>query len=452
MKRLGAASGPVIAVGFSLTECVLLAGLASMGCEETGVSSSPITSADPSRPVGTSTGRGSKPGPTSLSHSPVDAAMPDSPDGVEQDAPGADARLDSEESQAFVVDELVNVAPAGPASASSKGVVMVTKNREVLLARLGRLSTDPLPSRSPVRELDIAGQRLASLARGPAIVDTDAYWVSEGKLVRAPLHGGGAPEVLARDARNYTRVATAVPNSSGPRGVAYIATRADDPTQLLARLWIEGHGVVDLSPEGSGASSVALAALKDGWLALTLEGRTGMTPLHARRIRFKQGAPRLAKDSVVWVGGSAQPLTEVSGLGAANGAWAFIAIERDVTHFGLATIEIGDSPLPEAPVIWRNYPNGMDPAPVATAIVCGKPTLLLVQPSGAQPHAPQEMRAAVVEGNKIDSSTVVARGRSFVDVSIAAVAGGALVSYVADQETWALTLRCRPQRQRRPSE
>ncbi len=49
-----------------------------------------------------------------------------------------------------------------------------------------------------------------------------------------------------------------------------------------------------------------------------------------------------------------------------------------------------------APVTWRAFPNGLDPAPLATAKSCGKTLALYARPSGARPHAPQELHIAAI--------------------------------------------------------
>jgi hypothetical protein len=170
-----------------------------------------------------------------------------------------------------------------------------------------------------------------------------------------------------------------------------------------------------------------------------------MTPIHARRIEIaKDGTPKLADDVVVWVGSSAQSLTEVAALSSSAGdVWAFSAIERDITRFGLARLRVGSPPSSNTEASWRDYPNGLDPAPFSAANVCGEPVIIYAQPSEARPHAPQELHLAKSGPEALGPSEVVARARGFWDVSIAPLEGGALITYVADRRTWALTVRCK---------
>ena len=273
------------------------------------------------------------------------------------------------------------------------------------------------------------------------MLDGYAYWISKTRLVRRRIDRISTLDELARAARDGTRVSAA---RAGDRpSAAYIGQGASG---LVARLWVEGQAERELSPEGSAANSVALVTpTASELIAVTLEGRTAMTPVHGRRIQIaKDGSTRLADDVVVWVGSSAQPLTELTALASSAGdVWAFSAIERDITHFGLARIRVGSPPSSNAEASWRDYPNGMDPAPIAAANVCGEPVVIFAQPSEARPHAPQELHLAMNRPEALGASQVVARARAFSDVSIAALEAGALISYVADRRTWGLTVRCK---------
>jgi hypothetical protein len=341
----------------------------------------------------------------------------------------------------FVVDEIADVGPAGPAAATPLGVVLITRSDEILLARLAPLSRGGAkPSKTSLKPIERDAADFVAFFRGPALLDGYAYWISKSRLVRRRIERGPVEE-LARAARDGTRVSTA--SAGGRAAAAYIGQGASG---LIARLWVDGQGERDLSPEGSGANSVALVApAANELIAVSLEGRTAMTPVHGRRIEIaKDGAPRLADDVVVWVGSSAQALTELTAMSSSPGeVWGFSAIERDITHFGLARLQVGSPPRSNAGVTWRDYPNGMDPAPVAAANVCGEPMVIFAQPSEARPHAPQELHLAVNLPEGLGASLVVARARAFSDISMVTLEAGALVAYVADRRTWALTVRCR---------
>jgi hypothetical protein len=344
--------------------------------------------------------------------------------------------------QPFILDELVDVAPAGPAAAAVEGVVLVTKTDTVQLAPLGGNSTSLRPVVTPVASIDADPKAYVPRARGPAVVRHAVYWVSGSRLLRQAI-AGGTIEVLATDARAYTQIAgPGEIEESLPAAVGYISVRPNNPSALVAKLWVEGSGSQELSPEGTTANTVALARRGNDWWALYLEARTGMSPLHARSFNFGPGGIKLGADSIVWVAGSAQPMTFVHGIGDAEHAWALLPIERDISRFGLARIPISGAAEAEPEVAWRDYPNGMDPAPVSTAVICGKPMVLYSRPSSAAPHAPQELHMAAVDAAGLGPSTLVGSSRGYSDVSVTALNNGALVVFVADHRTWTRRLRC----------
>jgi hypothetical protein len=199
-----------------------------------------------------------------------------------------------------------------------------------------------------------------------------------------------------------------------------------------------------LTDDASAANSVALATVGGDVVALSLEGRTGMTPVHAIRLQLSTGPPRLRKDVVIWVGASAQPLTEIAALGWGAGVWGLVAMEKDITQFGLARLHVDADPQMESEVTWRTYPNGVDPAPVAATEVCGVPSVVYAQPANAEPHCPQELHWAAISEQGLGTSAIVARASAFSRVSVTALEKGALLAYVADHRTWARLLPCAP--------
>ena len=219
--------------------------------------------------------------------------------------------------QPFILDELVDVAPAGPAAAAAEGVVLVTKSDTVQLAPLGSNSASLRPVVTPVAAMDADPKAYVPRARGPAVVRHAVYWVSGSRLLRQAI-AGGPIEVLAADARAYTQIASPGElEESLPAAVGYISSRPNNPSALTARLWVEGSGSQDLSPEGTTANTVAIVRRGNDWWAVYLEARTGMSPLHARPINFGPGSVKLGADFVVWVAGSSQPMTFVHGIGDA---------------------------------------------------------------------------------------------------------------------------------------
>ncbi len=366
---------------------------------------------------------------------PASAAPRSEPPGG---APGViDAEIASGE---WVVDPLEDVGPAAPSSANPLGVFLVNGGNELFLAKLGPL---PNPISAQASSIGVVPDSKGpfALGRGPAFTPRYAYWVTSHFLLRRPTSAPYGPlEIIAEDARVGTRPATVVIGDEA--AVAYIALPKIKDGPLRARLWREKQApktAVDLTDAGNSTLSVSLVARHDDALALSLEARMGVTALHVRS--FDVGSGVLGADEVPWIGGTAQPLTEIRSLGKTNSFWAFLAMEQDSSHFGLAVLSSseGASTLRES---WVTFPNGLDPAPVAATTACGRDVVLFARPSEATPKAPQELVLAQLVGGTLTHDLVLSRARAYYDLSMAPLIGGVLVSFVADQRTWARTLRC----------
>lgn len=354
-----------------------------------------------------------------------------------------------DEHELWSAGELEDVGPAGPAVASARGVALLGKDLDLNLAQLdGRAK--PKAAGGLLGTIEQQSDHFVRLARRATVYRDHVYWVTRGKLLRVPLSKPKAePEVLASDARDGTIVA-APPEEGGkgePTAVVYIRRALKPEGPLHAKLWVEGRdGTMDLTPDGAATRAVSFARSSEALLLLSLEGRTGMTNLHARTVKLAKGKePKvdLGDDTVVWVGGPAQPLTPLAALSERGKVFAFVPLEQDITHFGLARIEVGTKPSMGAEVIWYPYPNGLDPAPIATGEVCGGPVVVYARPADADPKSPQELHFAPFRNGKLGTALVVGRSRAFSTVSVAATASGGLVAYVADRRTWARTLTCK---------
>lgn len=347
----------------------------------------------------------------------------------------------------WLVDEAVELGPAGRAAATQFGALMLTRNNELRLAPVGKLSSKAQDVRSPINPLAIARDAV-ELARGPSVLGKRVYWIATHQLMTAELgeNGRTSPaQVLASDAKSGTRVAVpkGMPGANLPHSVAYIAKNPEDPQVTIAKLWSESSPPLSLTPAGAAASSVALTSSGDDVIAWSMEGRTGMSPVHVREVHFQGNTPQLQEDRVVWVGGASQPFSEIVALpaGAETPARALLATEQDVSHFGLLTLTLSGGT--ESQPSWSLYPNGIDPAPVASAHLCGHTVIVRVKPQSAQGATPQELELVTADANSASPPLIIAYAQRFFDVSLATLADGALLVTVADERTWATTLRCR---------
>ena len=336
----------------------------------------------------------------------------------------------------YLLDGLNDIGPAAPATACARGVVMITRTDELVMAKLLQ---PPSKAKKPVvgaiEPTSRGPQDFWSVARGPALSSTHAYWVSKGRVVRRALDGGEL-EVLATDARDGTRVAVA----GSPDVVAYI-TQPVGKQDSLARLRLPDGKKLDVTPEGAAASSVSLTSMGEDVIVSYIDGRSGMTPVHARRLRTKSG--RLEADVVVWVSGATQGMTEIASVGFDHGSWLMLPVERDASHFGLATLALEPDPKMDPPLRWRTYENGLDRSPVAATTLCGAPAVAYVRPADASPSANQELVVSQLTLDETASSEPLASARGFADVSLYPLPEGAMLAYVADRRTWARLIRCK---------
>lgn len=382
---------------------------------------------DPSGRPGTAPSE-SAPGPVPSSHPPA----------ASRDAP-------------FRVDDDVTIGPPSPATATELGVLVNDKEGGLFVLRLPRLSGGPA-QKTPIRALP-EGTGPYGIGPGPSLSQGAAYWISHGSLVRRKVVLAGDPgplEILERDAHDGTRVAVPIEGRGEkpakiPATVGYILRPPKEDSPLLARLWVEGAPPELLTAEGNSTHSVRLVRTGDGVLAVSVQARMAMTPVHARRVRFASGKPLVSDDLVVWVGGGIQPLTEMALLPEGDQKlYGFLPHERSIREFGLARLDIGMSPDMETPTTWSLYPNGIDPAPVAAGDVCGIPMVLYAAPESATPDAAHELLLRDGRDASAEPFRLAGEHRIYF-VSLAEVPGGALVVWVTDSATRAATLRCKRQ-------
>lgn len=370
------------------------------------------------------------PAPVDLEPTKETSKEPAPPENPAQEEPVKYAEL----TKVWGLGELYDLGPAAPATATSGGVYFVTRTDDLLLAkRSGKDGFVPL---------EIDPVLFAKYGRGPAISKTHAYWVSERNLLlRAPLSGGPA-EVLFDRARIGTR--TSVVTVSGRDVVTFIAEIKEQPyAYVWASKGAEKSETLRLTPEGATATSVALVEGDPHPRAIVLSGRLGMSPVHVRRIRTTPRRLTLEPDEVVWIGPGSHVLTEIHGLTKkGDDTVAFLPTAKDFNDFGLAQLSIGEDPGEIDAPSWQIFPNGLDPAPVATANFCGKSYILFARPTEARPRAPQELHLVEIKAGPPEEGEVVARSRAFSDLSLAPTKSGAVATWTADRRTWGMVLTC----------
>jgi hypothetical protein len=308
---------------------------------------------------------------------------------------------------------------------------LVTKEDELVWSRL-----DAAGHFAPI---DRPKTDFAKYGRGPAITEGRAYWTNlRGLLLRAPLDGSAKPELLVDKASPGARVSAL---RVGKRDVVAFVRELDERAQSV--LWSSTGELLSLTPDSQTATSVTLIPNGVTPLALTLEGRTSMSPVHARLVRVAPQRVNLESDQVIWVGPGSEPLTELAAVPTGPGeALGLLATARTITDFGLGQFAVTQALATVGDVRWLDYPNGIDPAPVAASVLCGAAHVFYARPSDARPRSPQELYVAQVKGGQLTGGEVLARSRAFNDISVAPRPGGAVLVWTADRHTWAMTLGC----------
>ncbi|MET0793527.1 MAG: hypothetical protein ABW061_18545 [Polyangiaceae bacterium] len=341
----------------------------------------------------------------------------------------------------LIIDQAQEIGPAGQMTATEHGVVMLNRSDELLLAKAEPLARSTRPEKARFSRVKGGSNDFFAVARGPLVARNKAYWVRDGKLVRRSLDNATPLEVLANDARNGTRVVGADLADAPPHAV-YISNPLLADEAPRAKLWVEGAGVVTVSPEGAGSSSVAVASTGQELFLVGIDARSAMTPMHGRLVRFKAGKPELDPDVVMWVGSSSQTLSEVFAATTPLGVRAFLPIERDTSHFGLVMLELGVAPHMDPRTVYRGYPNGIDVAPAASAAFCGTAFVVYARPETPNPESDEVLEIAEITAAGLGPAERVDSARGFANISLAAATSSGVLAYVADFRTYATTVRC----------
>jgi hypothetical protein len=277
-----------------------------------------------------------------------------------------------------------------------------------------------------------------------ALAEGRAFCPDRSGGIHASDAAGGGEHVVA-SSRSGTRVAAGVVGQHHI-ALAYLATRQTSEGWVTeAWLAIDDAPPVRFSEDGSGATAVALAPRGAGLMALMVDARAALTAMHARSVTYEHDL-RVGEDSVVFVGGPGDRRTAPAfALPASGPAWGLLPIAKDLGDFGLATVKLEDPPKVDEPVTWSMYANGLDPAPVAAAIVRGRTWVALVRPRTPSPSSPRVLELGEITAHgEFASYEIVPTGAMPNDVSLATDDHGALwLAWVDGPGAWVERLACR---------
>lgn len=255
----------------------------------------------------------------------------------------------------------------------------------------------------------------------------------------------------ATDTKQITKSQPGTRIAAAPLGPdhAIVATleshRTTEGAMLQAFVTLDEGEPQRLSDEGAGATVLRLVARGDRAVALSLDARTAMVPVHARTVSLRSGALALDRDIVLFVGGPPERGIELTPAAAGKAIFALVPLARDTTDFGMAAIPIADPPNEDVKPAWSAYPNGLDPAPIGATLSAppadgGRETAWVarVRPAERAAGSPRVLELGRLDAaGRFTSSDVIVTRKRITDVAVVADAYGSVwVLYGDSSTTW----------------
>jgi hypothetical protein len=257
-----------------------------------------------------------------------------------------------------------------------------------------------------------------------------------GAIHRKPLETEG-PDVIVARGRAGTAFAADVIDGAQVV-VVYLAERRTTEGIVTEAYAVLGDGPpLRVSDDGSGTTYVALARRSGGLVALLLDGRVAMTPVHARTLSVVGGRLQAGEDAVIFVGGGAEPNTRGALGTSATEAFALVPMAGE-TGFGLASIRVDEPPRLDEPSTWSAYLNGLDPAPIAATRDTTPIRVARVRPLEARADGPRGLELGKLDesGAFVSYGLVGSRGR-VTSAALTQAGGGTIwLAFTDGTGTW----------------
>jgi hypothetical protein len=231
--------------------------------------------------------------------------------------------------------------------------------------------------------------------------------------------------------------------------VAFLEQRVTTEGNMLqAFVALDDKEPVRLSDDGAGATVVHFLPRGESAVAVYLDSRTAMVPVHARPVTLRGAELALGTDAVIFVGGAPERGINFAVAAAGPKSFVLLPMPRETTDFGMAAVEVHDPPKEDPSPVWSPYPNGIDPAPLAAAPTRdGKAAWVArVRPRERAPGSPR-----ILELGRVDSAGVftsfgeIASAKGVSDVGLAEDTSGALwIVYGDTAATWLERRVCAP--------
>jgi hypothetical protein len=300
-------------------------------------------------------------------------------------------------------------------------------------------STTPPLAREAADGGTAAGYPVACAASAEQLFCSDRT----GAVHRTMRDGSGG--TLAASSRSGSRIAAAT-LAGNHTALGYLASRQTSEGWVSeAWLAVDDEPPVRLSDDGSGATSLALAPRKASVLALMVDARAALTALHVRTVTF-EGHAQLGEDVVVFVGGPGDRRSAAAiALPPSGPAWALLPIARDIGSFGMAVVRVEEPARVDESTLWSMYPNGLDPAPVASVVDGAKTWVARVRPQSPEPGATRVLELGTIgSGGAFAPRDILTAASKLTDVALAADRHGALwVAWLDGAGSWLERVVCR---------
>lgn len=209
---------------------------------------------------------------------------------------------------------------------------------------------------------------------------------------------------------------------------------------LQAFATLDEGEAVRLSDDGAGATSLRLVPLgPDRALAVYIDARTAMVPVHARTLSVEGGRLKLGEDVVVFVGGPPERGVDFTVARAGDKSLVLLPNAKDSLAFGMAAVALAEPMREDMPAVWSMYPNGLDPAPIAaTTEPSDSAYVARIRPLTRDPKSERVLELGRVDAaGAYTSLGVVETGKPVTDVDIAVDKTGAVwVVYGDTKTTW----------------
>lgn len=262
------------------------------------------------------------------------------------------------------------------------------------------------------------------------------FCVDAEGAIRRRTTGAEDDKIVAKGRRGTPVSAAAL---GGHTFYAFLANqRTSEGLIVRAFVGVDDEIPIPLSEEGSGATFVGLVPRSEDVLAMYIDARTALTPVHARTLRFEGRLVR-GNDAVVFVGGGSDGRVRGAlGRSVDGPALLFVAGAHDDKEYGVVTLVIDGEPKDDLPGKWSLYPAAITTSPLAATSGKSPVRLARVRPETKEIDAEQVLELGHVgRDGSFAEKCVLAKGSAFLDVGLDVDERGSLwVAYTTKQGTW----------------